>query len=304
MHCAGRYLCVVMLSAGFIPAPAVAHDSPNDVIDALSHRIEDDGATAELLVSRAYEYRAYGDSKAAEADLSAALSLDPKHGPAYISLGQLYLADGNLGAAGLVIESGLAAVVASQNRAALLALSAEVHGTSGEWVSALDAIESALAVMPGDVDWILLKSRCLGALERHGARVDYLQEISKENSSIVLAIEGVNALRDAGRYAEGLRIVDGYIAERRWKSDWLLRRAEILRAMGDRDGARADGQQALDEIEVRLEENSGSFLRDEQVRARSFLESLAQSPNASTNSDDLVGTVSVTVLETGEVIVE
>lgn len=278
---------------------AQCHESPNEVIDALTHRIEDGGATAGLLVSRAYEYRAYGEMLSAESDLRAALALDGGNGAAYVSLGQLLVYLGRGEEALRIVDSGLAEVEDRDFRAGLHALGAEAHGLGKSWTRALGEIDLALEVSSGELEWMLLKSWILGELERHDDRVAYVREASEENGSVVLAIELIDALRDAGRYRECLGLIEGYIGKRRWKAEWLLRRAEVFRVMGDGVGMRADAERALDEIADRLSlNNPEAFLYELRAKAMALLEeSDPRFTSPEEEEIDIEAVVSVTVLD-------
>lgn len=266
----GAGLAIVCL---VISGTAYAHDSPNDVIDALSHRIEAEGATAALLVSRAYEYRAYGDMESAERDLRGAMALNSANGAAYISLGQLYVYQGKGAEALEVVRAGLSTVDDQEYRGGLHALGAEAHVLGKAWTLALDEIGLALEVSSNDLERIQLKSMILGKSGRHEERVLYLREASNGNSSVVLVIELVDGLRDARRYVECLKLIDGYIEKRRWKAEWILRRAEVFGLMGDDVLMRADAERALDEIVERLRVSKpDEFLYELRARAAGFLE--------------------------------
>ena len=246
-----------------------SHDSPNDVIDALSHRIETDSASVRLLVSRAYEFRAYGDLDAAESDLVAALTMDASDVAACVALGQLYVFRNRYDDALGIVNAGMRHGSSIEDRSGLHGLAAEAHLGKGSWKAGLLEIDQALNGSPGELEWSLVKSRILSELGLYGERLEFLRNASGRNGSIVLQIELVGALRDVRRFDESIRMIEGYIEKRRWKADWYLRRAEVFVLMKDFGLACADAERALDEIDVRMEMHG---VDDEllKVRARAI----------------------------------
>ena len=80
-----------ILSIVLFAASASAHDSPGDVIHALSHRMAIEGPTARLLAARACEYQSLGNSSSALEDFSGALALQPGFGAALQGLAAAHL---------------------------------------------------------------------------------------------------------------------------------------------------------------------------------------------------------------------
>ena len=69
--------------------PLRAHDSPEHEIEALTSRMSKAGKTGSLLMRRATEFKALGELDKAAADLTEAISLEPKSPAAYAELGRV-----------------------------------------------------------------------------------------------------------------------------------------------------------------------------------------------------------------------
>ena len=97
----------------------------------------------------------------------------------------------------------------------------------------------------------------------------------------MLAIELVDALRDAGEFEECLDRINGYIAKRRFKAEWYLRRAEAYRAMKEESNAQADATLALEELQHRMKSTKPAVhLYEDIARAYEFLGEVAKRDEA------------------------
>jgi hypothetical protein len=76
----------------------------------------------------------------------------------------------------------------------------------------------------------------------------------------MLRAEWVDALIDDQRFDQALEQVERELQESRWKSAWWIRRARILRAQGNAEGARRDLTAALDELNARLRVSAADAL--------------------------------------------
>ena len=82
--------CVI----GMVSPLAMAHDSPEHVIEILTARMEAVGPRADLYWRRATEHRAIGELREAAADLKKAIKLKPDYLAAYADLSRVELAQG------------------------------------------------------------------------------------------------------------------------------------------------------------------------------------------------------------------
>ncbi|MFP6581313.1 MAG: hypothetical protein VCD00_02015 [Candidatus Hydrogenedentota bacterium] len=258
---------MMLLTAGV----TYGHDSPNDVIDALTHRIEEE-AKARLLVDRGLEYRVVGDHLRAEQDLRAALELSPEYVPAYIALAQMFVHREQIHEAFNVIESGLNRTSDVDFCNEFYRLRAESHAIEGDWNSARISVSKISVAGRQDLGCVLLWSRIQNELGEIDARVDDLRKAYSDNSAVVLESELIDALRDAEKFEEALERINSHLGRGRYKAEWLLRRAETYRAMGEYANQHADAEAALEELERRLDRaRPNRQLYVERAKARVLL---------------------------------
>ena len=249
-----------------------AHESPNSAIDELSHIMATSGPTPELLVERAYEYRSIGELHLAEMDLKFSIHKSPDYDAAYVALAKLYLHDKEPAKALVAVVKGGEYTHDKGVEAHLNALAAECHERMGNPDKALIAISKALVYSDTELNWILTKCRVLKSLGKHKERVQVAHKAFKDNGAVVLGIELIEALCDAEEYDECLERINGYIAKRRFKAEWYLRRAEVYRAMGDVSRMQADGKLAVDELLGRIEATKPAMhLYEDLLRAYTLI---------------------------------
>ena len=188
-----------------VGATSFGHDSPLHVIQLLTERIESEGEIPSLLLRRSYEYRAMGDYEAAERDLSRIIEIDPYAMSAYGELARVRWAQDDTEGADAAMRAGLEMSAPEAERSELLAVGAEFRESEGEFGEALKLCEAALKARPGNLDWMLQRSRLQHLLGQYDARIAGLREAVQRNPSIVLAIELTDALIDGGEHAEGLK---------------------------------------------------------------------------------------------------
>ena len=231
---------------------APAHDSPEHVVEDLTRAMERQGASAELLYRRACEYRVLGRLEKCAEDLHAALRSDPAHLPARLELGRQQLAQQQLDAALQTCQKAHASATGQAKRAQVHMLRGKVHLAAGQNKQALAECRTACQLMPTEIDWQLQYSRLLWDLGRHTARLAALEEACRANPSVVLKIERIEAELDAGSSPETLAEIEHHLANTRWRSSWLIRRARARQQQDQGTAARADLRAAIAEITQRL----------------------------------------------------
>jgi len=70
--------------------------------------------------------------------------------------------------------------------------------------------------------------------------------------NVVLEIEWIEAMIDAGQNAEALERVTNYTGRGRWRSAWLIRQARAELGLNRREAAKASLAAALAELEPRI----------------------------------------------------
>lgn len=240
--------CAAVLLAAL---PASAHESPGDVVHALTHRIESRGPTARLLAARAFEYQYLSQWNEAIADFEAALDLRPDYPAALNGLAHTLLRQGALERAASAARAGLARAEDPEREVPYHAVLARVHARAERWEPALDAWRAALQSERPEVDWFLGEAACLARLGRYADRAAALDRARQRNPSAVLHRAWVRALVDAGEYRTAMPEVEQALAGARWKSTWLLLRARIHGGQGRTGARKADARAALEEINAR-----------------------------------------------------
>jgi tetratricopeptide (TPR) repeat protein len=243
----------VILSAGLL----YGHESPEHEIKALTAQMRASGQTAELLWRRATEWRALGKWKEASADLQQGVSISPGAVSLLCELAQVEAGGGRYGRALTAVDQALALTGPEADRAGLYMVRAEILERKGDYDSALaDCIRAFAGSMPR-VDWYLTRGRLQSRAGKWSDCAAGLQEGFEATGSIVLEIEWIEALIDAGQFDEALKRIEPYAEGGRWKSTWLIRRARAQIGRGDTSQAHANLEQARAELTARL--TSGKF---------------------------------------------
>ena len=235
-------------------ASAFAHDSPEHVIEMLTARMKVTGERADLLWRRAAEHRALGNLAAASRDLGRAIKLQPDFIAAFADLGRVQLAQRHYRRALATVERACKIVRDEPGRAPLRMLRAEIFSEAGKLGKALAECDSALQHAAGaELDWYLTRSQIQCRLGKFNEAASGLKQGFELTGSAVLEVEYIDALIQAGRFHEALEKIEPPLAESRWQSSWLLRRARVRLACGEISGAHADLLAAIGELNQRLQ---------------------------------------------------
>ncbi len=241
----------LLLFAAFLTLPVFAHDNPGDVIHALTHRMEEGGVTARLLTARAFEHTYAGNGDAAVEDFEAALALQPSYGTALSGLGTALLLQDKLGDAEQIARRGLSTSDSPDRRAPYHALLAQIHERALHWEEARHRWKEALAATRPEVDWFLGEAQCLAQLERYDERVAALAIAKTRNPSVVLHRAWIRALVDAHQLEQARREIEQNLSASRWKSTWLLLRAQVHAREHAEAAQHQDAEAALAELQAR-----------------------------------------------------
>lgn len=232
--------------------PAAAHDSPGDVIHALSHRMELEGPTARLLAARAYEYQALAQWNEAIADFNGALALQPRYGAALQGLAAAELRADNPVAAESAARRAVALYDDPARQAPGEALLAQVLVAQSRWPEALDAWQRALNAPNPEVDWFLGEAECLGRMKRFTEQAEALAAARLRNPSVVLHRAWVRALVESDQLDDAGSEIEAGLANTRWRSSWLILRARLHEKRGDTAQQREDAMSAFAELQGRI----------------------------------------------------
>ena len=227
---------------------AGAHDSPEHKVEELSFEMARSVKTSELFMQRAVEHRALGELAHAAADFESAFKLDPKQVTALKELSLVQLAQGKPDLALKTITRALASELAAD----FLMARAEIHTARADFRAALRDCQAAFRQSNANLEWYLLRAqlqRRLGLFE--DCLADLREGVSKTGSA-VLQEECIDAMIDAGQHSAALKQVEAELADSRWRSSWLLRRARVRLALGHAKAAKRDLEQALSDLEQRI----------------------------------------------------
>lgn len=250
-HCVEILALAVLLLA--LPCPAVAHDSPEHVIELLTARMETIGERPDLLWRRATEHRALGNLNAAATDLQRALKMRRDYQPALIDLSRVRLAQGRRRDAMKPIERALLFVTNETSRAPIRMMKAEILAAAGDYPGALRECNLALASSSSvELDWYLTRSQLQCQLGHFAEAAEGLRRGFELTGSAVLEVESIDAMIDAAQYDDAWGKVEFALRETRWRSSWLIRRARIHLGRASISAAHQDFAEAILEINRRL----------------------------------------------------
>lgn len=234
---------------------AVAHDSPEHVVEMLTARMDVVGPRADLLWRRAAEYRSLSRLREAERDLRAALRVQPAYAEASIDLARVQLQQGSPRTALRTVRRALeqAGQGGGPVRADLAMMHAEVLGAAGRVSEAVTACDQALNT-PGTAtpDWYLARCQFQYRLGRFRDAAAGLREGFERTGNAVLEAEWIDARLDAGEYDEALPQVEPQLEQSRLQAAWRIRRGRALLGLGRIAEAQADFLAAITELNGRL----------------------------------------------------
>jgi len=241
---------VLALTMG-APAASIAHDSPEHEVEALSRKMAVSGATAELLARRATEWRALGKYDEAARDLKRALVIKSNSVPLVLEYASVELERGNVCDAETVIRHGLACAEESEGAALRMVLS-EVAERRGLYEFALQECEKAMGSAEPQLEWQLTRARLMCRLRKHTEAAAALKLAYDKTPNVVLEIEWIEAMIDAGQYNEALVRIEKYSNRGRWRSAWLIRQARAELGLNRTEAAEGNLRMALVELEQRV----------------------------------------------------
>jgi len=228
---------------------AFAHDSPEHEIEALTQRMALSGRTADLLARRATEWRALGKLENAAADLRAALTLSTNSTALWCELASVLMLRGAHSEALQAANHAITLAPAATEQAPLRMFRAEVHENAGQYEAGLADCSFAFAHDAPMPDWYLTRARLQTRCGLFAESVRGLKEGFDKTGSVVLEIEWIEAMIDAGQTAAALGRIEPHLKRARWQGSWLVRRA---RAQIAGEEAKNDLRNALAEFERRI----------------------------------------------------
>jgi len=246
-----RLAGVFILSAQLLSG----HESPEHEIEALTSRMAASGKTSELLRRRATEWRALGRLNEASVDLQEAVSINPRSVPLLCELAQVEAGHHRYDPASKAVDRALALTDQESDRGGIYMLRGEIFERKGDYHRALADCTRAFACGTPAIDWYLTRGRLQSRAGKWRDCAAGLQQGYEASGSIVLEIEWIEALIDAGEFELALTRIEPYAERGRWKGAWLIRRARARMGKGDTTPAQEDLVKALAELTERLTSN-------------------------------------------------
>lgn len=244
--------CCLLAMGLALALPAPAHDGPEHEIEELSDRIKKEGESEDLLLQRAIEYNVLQKNAEAAKDLERALHFNPESAAAQRELARTYFILGKTNEALDTASRGIKNASEGAERASLRIVRAEILREKKEHQKALEDADKAINEHPGNVEWYLLRSQLHVALKQKKDRVAGLEEGIKATGSGVLEAEWVDALIENGQHKLAMEKIESELNESRLVSSWLIRRAKVRLASGQKEEAKADLKAALEELNARM----------------------------------------------------
>lgn len=209
--------------------------------------------TAEHLYQRAVAYRALGQLKNAIRDLQAAGSLAPGNLAVALELSRTQLAASEINNALNSANLALKLAKSSAQKSSCHILRAEAYFRSKRFKPSLQACQLAFREIPnGEIEWFILRSENQRQLGQHQQRINDLKAGLDLHHSAVIKSHWVDAIIDAGDFETALPLVEAELADRRWRSSWLIKRGRTHLGLEQTSLANADFHAALKEINTRL----------------------------------------------------
>jgi len=231
---------------------ANAHESAEHTLEHLNAELKKE-RTAPHLYQRALAHRSLGQLKKAKADLLETIKIAPTNLAYHLELGSLELANRNSVGALNAATSAMPLAKTPEQKSQVHMLRAEAYHLSNQNKASLQACQLAFHEWPkGEIEWFLLQSENQRLLQQHTQRIADLATGMKLHPSAVLKNHWVDSLVDAEKFESAIKAINKEITNRRWKSDWLVKRARALYGLKKNTAAETDLYAALEEIQQRL----------------------------------------------------
>jgi len=229
------------------------HESPEHVVEMLTARMETVGRQPDLLWRRATEYRALGQLDFAEKDLRNAIRRQKGFTQALVDLTRVQLAQGETNAALRTIRRAVGRNPAAAIDPGVLIVYAEVLNAAGRPAEAVAQCDRALAIDGvTNPEWYLVRCLLQYQLGRFQEAAAGLKQGVELTGNAVLEAEWIDAVIDAGDFAEGRRRVAEQLPQSRCQAAWLIRRGRVSTGEGRVSEAQADYLAAITELNGRL----------------------------------------------------
>ena len=250
---AGRFL-VWSAAVALASAPTTeAHEGPEHEIEELTAQIQSGGATSDLLLQRAIEYRVLGQLHSAMKDLEDAGRTDASDHRIGRELAKVQFSLGKTNEALATMTRALEKPeISKEEKAGSLMIRSGFLAARSELKKALVDNHQAIELYDSNPEWYLQRSVLQGLLKQTKERISGIDTGLAKTGAGVLMVEKVIALLADSQYSAALALIEPELESSRIKSSWLLRRAQARIGLGDKEKAKADLEESLSEIRPRL----------------------------------------------------
>lgn len=238
-----------MVLVALAATAAAAHPGLHHDIEGATAAIQKEPGRADLFVNRAFLFRLDEELDAALADLDHARELDltnlrvaAERGMTLSALGRDKEADVEL--TRFVSRGGTAPTFAER---------AKVRERLGRKREAVADLASAIALRP-DIEFYVARGALQESLgDLAGAAEGYRDGRVKLGDAVALDLALIRVETGRKRYASALELIEAQLGRAPVKTDWYLRRAEVLAAAGRTKEAQADREAALREADAAID---------------------------------------------------
>jgi tetratricopeptide (TPR) repeat protein len=235
---------------------AQAHPGLHHDIARASEAIKQEPARADLYVERAFLERLDEEFDAALIDLDSAQRFDPASLRVAAERGMTLSAMGKYAEAEPELTRSLSA---GGGTAPIFAERAKVREHLGRKKEALADYSSAITLQP-DVELYMARGALQESLgDLSGAAAGYRDGIARLGDAVNFDLALIRVETSRKHFDAALALIDAQIGRVAVKTDWYLRRADVLEAAGRRNEARNDRERALAEANRALEQNTNGI---------------------------------------------
>lgn len=256
-----QFIAVAMVLRASI---SLAHPGVHHDIERVSEALQKQPNRVELLSERGVYYRIAGDFEASLADFDAVARLDPSNLDVAAHRGMTLAAMGRNADAEReltrFIDGGRASGSVFAERAFVRVKLGRVEGAIADFTA-------SLSINP-DVELFIERSRLEESLGQLDQAVRGVREgLAALGGAVVLRDRLINLEILRKNYDSALQAIDDQLAVTPVKTEWLLRRAQILSVAGKAADAERDRLRALDEANRSLSKRSSAIHLVSRARA-------------------------------------
>ena len=240
------YLLVMAICSMVFVGIVAAHSAVDPEISKITAKLIDEPNNIDLLLRRGQLYRFNGKFTESLSDLDQAWQLDRTNERIILERSRTFVALGRESEAQAGFEQCLEGKT-GVSRVVPLVERAHLYTRTGQSTLAIADFSEALHLYP-TVELYLIRGHLQEGLGRlDAAAAGYREGLSRLQQVSILRRELIRIKIVQGRYPEALTIIDKELASALVKTEWYLRRAEVLNAMGQTEAMDTARTQALSE---------------------------------------------------------